>query len=226
MRAGQADHACLIDGARLAGAELRRYPHGDSRRRAASSKRVPAQRRCSRRRRVQHGWRRHRCALSALCPSNGRCSWSTTHGLGVLGPRGRRLASRSRYRAAPCSWPRSAKRSASPAPRRRTALIDGLVQFARACVYDRDRRRWRRRRALAIAPTMHRVSERLARHVAQFRDGASARPRPAAVAHADPARRDRRQRCGRARRNRAGRGRIFVPAIRPPTVPRGARACA
>lgn len=226
------NHACLIDGARLAGCELKRYPHAD----------VEAARRrfCTRPGRAamlatdgvfsMDGDVAPLRALAALCADeHALLMVDDAHGLGVLGPRGAGSLAEAGLdeTAAPVLMATLGKALgvagafvAGPA-----ALIDGLVQFARPYIYT-----------TAMPPALAAASlvalgiarddaarrECVARHVAHFRDGAAARGidllpsrtpiQPVAIGDSTHA-------LEAARRLEAAG--FFVPAIRPPTVPEG-----
>ena len=226
------DHACLIDGARLAGAELRRYPHGDfeAARRQLEARPGAAALLATDGVFSMDGDVAPLRALSALCTEQQALFMvDDAHGLGVLGPRGAGSLAEAGLdtAAAPVLMATLGKALgvagafvAGPA-----ALIDGLVQFARAYVYTTampPALAAATRVALAIARDDASRRERLARHVAQFRDGATARGlallpsrtpiQPVAIGDSDAAVRTA------TALEEAG---FFVPAIRPPTVPRG-----
>ncbi len=226
------NHACLIDGARLAGCELRRYPHAD----------VAAARR-------QFGTRPGAAAmlatdgvfsmdgdiaplraLAALCADERALLMvDDAHGLGVLGPRGAGSLAEAGLdeTAAPVLMATLGKALgvagafvAGPA-----ALIDGLVQFARPYIYTTampPALATASLVALGIARDDATRRERLGRHITHFRDGATARGvallpsrtpiQPVAIG-------DSEQALEAARRLEAAG--FFVPAIRPPTVPEG-----
>jgi 8-amino-7-oxononanoate synthase len=226
------NHACLIDGARLAGAELRRYPHGDP---AGAARRLRA-----------------RPGVPALLATDGvfsmdgdlaplvelaalaRAEGATlmvddAHGLGVLGPDGAGCVAAAGLgqHEVPVLMATFGKAlgtfGAFVAGSR--PLIDALVQFARTHVYTTAMPP-----ALACATLAAvRVArmepwrrEQLARLVRHFRAGAGARGlalggsttpiQPLIVGDARVATR---------LATMLGERGFFVPAIRPPTVPPG-----
>ncbi|ANB19638.1 8-amino-7-oxononanoate synthase [Dokdonella koreensis] len=226
------NHACLIDGAHLAGAVLRRYPHADvaaAQRQLDTAPAAPAL--------VasdgvfsMDGDVAPLPALADLCRTHGASLMiDDAHGLGVLGPEGAGSLAEAGLdeAAAPILMATLGKALgvagafvAGPA-----ALIEGLVQFARPHVYT-----------TAMPPALAaatRVAVRLAREeswrrqhlaalIAQFRLGAAQRGlalaasrtpiQPVLVGASDAA---------LAAAQALEAAGFFVPAIRPPTVPAG-----
>lgn len=226
------NHACLIDGAKLAGAELRRYPHRDV---EAAARRLRA-----------------RPGVPALLATDGVFSMDgdlaplvelaelahaegatllvdDAHGLGVLGPDGAGSVAAAGLSAdeAPVLMATFGKAlgtfGAFVAGSR--ALVDALVQFARTHVYTTAMPP-----ALACATIAAvRVArmepwrrDQLARLVRHFRLGARDRGLPLldSTTPIQPVRVGDARRATRLADALAERG-CFVPAIRPPTVPPG-----
>lgn len=226
------NHACLIDGARLAGAELKRYPHRDV---EAAARRLRA-----------------RPGVPALLATDGVFSMDgdlaplvelaelahaegatllvdDAHGLGVLGPDGAGSVAAAGLSVdeVPVLMATLGKAlggfGAFVAGSQ--ALIDALVQFARTHVYTTALPPALACAALAavrVARMEPWRREQLARLVRHFRAGAGARGlklgesttpiQPLVVGEAREA--------VRLSALLAERG-FFVPAIRPPTVPPG-----
>lgn len=226
------NHACLIDGAKLAGAELRRYPHRDV---EAAARRLRA-----------------RPGVPALLATDGVFSMDgdlaplvelaelahaegatllvdDAHGLGVLGPDGAGsvAAAGLSIDEVPVLMATFGKAlgvfGAFVAGSQ--ALIDALVQFARTHVYTTalpPALACATLAALRVARMEPWRREQLARLVRHFRAGAGARGlklgesttpiQPLVVGEAREA--------VRLSALLAERG-FFVPAIRPPTVPPG-----
>lgn len=177
------NHACLLDGARLAGAELRRYPHGDVQAAQRQLASLPGA-----------------CALlatdgvfsmdgdvaplrelAALCAGEGATFMvDDAHGLGVLGPDGAGSVSAAELttqdvpvlmatlgKALGCFGAFVAGRA---------SLIDGLVQSARTFVYTTAMPPALAAAALAAVRVAREESwrrERLASLIVRFRTGAA-----------------------------------------------------
>jgi 8-amino-7-oxononanoate synthase len=226
------NHACLLDGAQLAGAVLRRYPHADAQ--AAA-------------RQLRDG--AEDCALlatdgvfsmdgdvaplhelAALCRREGATLMvDDAHGLGVLGPHGAGSVAEANLgtddvpvlmatlgKALGCGGAFVAGSA---------ALIDGLIQFARTYVYTTAMPPALAAAAhcavtLARAETWRR--ERLDQLIRRFRDGAQALGLPLMPSRTaiQPLRLGDAQRALDASRALEARG-LLVVAIRPPTVPPG-----
>jgi 8-amino-7-oxononanoate synthase len=226
------NHACLLDGAQLAGATLKRYPHADV---DAASRQLQSQ---------PDG-----CALlatdgvfsmdgdvaplrdlAALCArENATLMIDDAHGLGVLGTHGAGSLSEANLsqsdapvlmatlgKALGCSGAFVAGSA---------ALIDGLIQFARTYIYTTamppalaaasccavdlaQRESWRR--------------EKLHHLIRRFRDGATELGLPLMPSRTaiQPLLIGDAQRAVEASRALETRG-LLVVAIRPPTVPHG-----
>lgn len=226
------NHACLIDGARLAGAELKRYAHCDveaAARRLRAQPGVPALLATDGVFSMD-GDLAPLAELAALARAEGATLMvDDAHGLGVLGPDGAGSVAAAGLAVdeVPVLMATFGKAlgtfGAVVAGSR--ALVDALVQFARTHVYTTAMPP-----ALACATLAAvRVArmepwrrEQLARLVRHFRAGAGARGlilgdsmtpiQPLIVGEARAA--------TRLSQRLAERG-FFVPAIRPPTVPPG-----
>lgn len=226
------NHACLLDGARLSGATLRRYRHGDV---AAAERQLgsdPAAAALLATDGVfsMDGDVAPLPALAAACRTHGAVLMvDDAHGIGVLGPDGAGSLAEAGIGQdhAPVLMATLGKALgvggafvAGPA-----ALIDGLVQFARPHVYTTappPALAAATRVAVRLAREEGWRRERLAGHVAHFRDGAARRAltladsrtpiQPVIVGASDAAL------TAAQALEAAG---FFVPAIRPPTVPAG-----
>jgi 8-amino-7-oxononanoate synthase len=227
------DHACLVDGARLAGARLRVYPHGDLERLGAILKRDRGR------------FRRMLIATDGvfsmdgdLAPLGGLADLAEqagamllvdeAHGTGVFGPGGRGaaaacgVADRVDARVGTLS---KALGSLGGFVAGSTRLVDWLTNHARPLIYSTAlppaaaaaaraaleiarAEPWRRERVLALGRTL---ATTLA--AAGFRVGPSAGS-IVPVILGDP----ERTVATAARLRQRG---FFVPAIRPPTVPAG-----
>ncbi|MCE5233704.1 MAG: 8-amino-7-oxononanoate synthase [Xanthomonadaceae bacterium] len=226
------NHACLIDGARLAGCELKRYPHADAdgAARQLAGTADAAALLASDGVFSMDGDVAPLAALAALCKREGATLMvDDAHGLGVLGPDGAgSLAAAGLTQAdAPVLMATLGKALgvagafvAGPA-----VLIDALAQFARTHVYTTatpPALAAATLRAVAIARAEGERRERLMRLIALFRDGARAHGlalldsptpiQPVLVGDSGAAL------AAAAALEAAG---FYVPAIRPPTVPQG-----
>jgi 8-amino-7-oxononanoate synthase len=226
------NHACLIDGARLSGAELKRYPHNDvdgARRQLDAAPDAGA---------VlatdgvfsMDGDVAPLPELAALCRERGALLHvDDAHGLGVLGADGAGSVAAAGLSAhdVPIHMATLGKALgvAGAFVAGSAALIDGLVQFARTHVYTTampPALAAAARAAIGLARFEHWRRERLATLIAHFRHGAqrrgfvllpSGRPiQPVLVGASGDAL--------RLSRDLEARG-FYVPAIRPPTVPNG-----
>ena len=226
------NHACLIDGARLSGAELKRYPHNDvagARRQLDSAPGAGAL--------VatdgvfsMDGDVAPLPALAALCREHGALLHvDDAHGLGVLGTDGAGSVAAAGLDAhdVPIYMATLGKALgvAGAFVAGSAALIDGLVQFARTHVYTTalpPALAAATRAAIEIARFEHWRRDRLALLIAHFRHGAERRGlvllpsqtpiQPVLVGASGDAL--------RMSRDLEARG-FYVPAIRPPTVPNG-----
>jgi len=226
------NHACLLDGAQLAGAELKRYPHADvaaAARQLASRPGVPAL--------VatdgvfsMDGDVAPLVGLAALCRrEQATLMVDDAHGLGVLGEHGAGslAAAGLAQHDAPVLMATLGKALGCSGAfvAGSVALIDGLTQFARTYVYTTamppalaaaagvavelaQREGWRR--------------EKLHGLIARFRRGAAQLGLPllASASAIQPLLLGDAQAALEAARRLEARG-LLVTAIRPPTVPRG-----
>lgn len=224
------NHACLIDGARLSGAQLRRYLHADpdsARRQLESSTEAPALLATDGVFSMD-GDVAPLAELAALCAEQGASLMvDDAHGIGVLGREGAGSlveANLSQHEA-PILMATLGKALgvsgafvAGPAE-----LIDGLVQFARTHIYTTAQPP-----ALAAATC---VAVRIAREeqwrrdrlhdlIARFRHGADHRGLLLADSRTpiQPVMVGSSAHAVQASRQLESSG-FFVPAIRPPTVP-------
>ncbi|HNR90939.1 MAG TPA: 8-amino-7-oxononanoate synthase [Dokdonella sp.] len=226
------NHACLIDGARLAGCELKRYPHAD----------VEAARR-------QFGTRPGAAAmlatdgvfsmdgdiaplraLAALCAEEQALLMvDDAHGLGVLGPRGAGSLAESGLdeTAAPVLMATLGKALgvAGAFVAGSASLIDGLVQFARPYIYTTAMPPALAAACLAavgIARDDGERRQRLLLNIERFRAGAAARGLPLLPSRTaiQPLLVGDSVAALQAAQTLEAAG-FFVPAIRPPTVPEG-----
>ena len=226
------DHASLLDAARLAGAELKRYPHADieAARRQLESRPGAAALVASDGVFSMDGDVAPLAALAALCrEQQATLMIDDAHGLGVLGPDG--AGSVAGAMLAEDDVPilmatlGKALGVAGAFVAGSAALIDALVQHARTFVY-----------ATAMPPALAAAAcaavdvarfegwrrDRLSRLIAHFRAGAAMRNlaltesrtpiQPIVVGTSGSAL------AASARLEEAG---FHVPAIRPPTVPEG-----
>jgi 8-amino-7-oxononanoate synthase len=226
------NHACLIDGARLAGAQLKRYPHNDvdgARRQLDAAPDAGAL--------VStdgvfsmDGDIAPLPELAALCHEHGALLHvDDAHGLGVVGPDGAGSVAAAGLSAhdAPILMATLGKALgvAGAFVAGSAALIDGLVQFARTHVYTTalpPALATATRAAVEIARFEHWRRERLGILIAHFTHGAARRGlvllpsttpiQPVLVGGSGEAL--------RVARDLEARG-FYVPAIRPPTVPNG-----
>lgn len=226
------NHACLIDGARLAGAELKRYPHNDvdgARRQLDAAPDAGA---------VlatdgvfsMDGDVAPLAELAALAHEHGALLHvDDAHGLGVLGADGAGSVVEAGLTAhdVPIYMATLGKALgvAGAFIAGSTALIEGLVQFARTHVYTTampPALAAATRAAIELARFEHWRRDRLATLIAHFRHGAEQRGfvllpsrtpiQPVLVGASSDAL--------RLSRDLEARG-FYVPAIRPPTVPNG-----
>jgi len=226
------NHACLLDGAQLAGAELKRYPHAD----ADAAARQLASRPDTAALLATDGvfsMDGDVAPLAELAALSARESATLmvddAHGLGVLGPDGagslaaaglgqREVAvlMATLGKALGCSG----AFVAGPA-----TLIDGLLQFARPYVYSTAMPPALAAAALAAVEIARRESwrrEKLQALIARFRTGARqlGLPLMESPSAIQPLRLGDAQAALDAARALEQRG-LLVTAIRPPTVPQG-----
>ena len=226
------NHACLIDGARLAGATLRRYPHGDA---AAAARRLESEAGAPALLATDgvfsmDGDVAPLHTLSALCQREGAALMvDDAHGLGVLGGKGAGsvAAAGLDQNEVPVLMATLGKAlgCAGAFVAGSTALIEGLTQFARPHVYSTAMPPALAAAALAAVQLAREESwrrEKLAALIARFRAGAhqlglplmpSQTPiQPLLLGDADAA---------LAMSHALEAHGLLVTAIRPPTVPVG-----
>lgn len=226
------NHACLLDGARLSGATLRRYRHGDV---AAAERQLDSNPAAAALLATDgvfsmDGDVAPLPALAAVCAAHGAVLMvDDAHGIGVLGPNGAGSLAEAGIGQdrAPVLMATLGKALgvagafvAGPA-----ALIDGLVQFARPHVYTTAQPpalAAATRVAVRLAREEGWRRERLAGLVAHFRDGAARRGLTLADSRTpiQPVRVGASDAALAAAQALEAAG-FFVPAIRPPTVPAG-----
>jgi len=227
------NHACLLDGARLSGAELRRYPHADveAARRQLSARPDAAALLATDGIFSMDGDAAPLHELARLCREQGALLHvDDAHGIGVVGPEGAGSVAEASLTQhdVPVYMATLGKALgvagafvAGPA-----ALIDGLVQFARTHVFTTampPALAAATRVAVDIARFESWRREQLGRLVAHFRHGAERRGIEL-LASRSPIQPVRIGDSARAlavaqRLEAAG---FYAPAIRPPTVPAGA----
>ena len=226
------NHACLLDGARLAGAELRRYPHADV---AAARRQLGALPDAAAVLATDavfsmDGDLAPLPALAALCREQGAVLHvDDAHGLGVLGPGGAGsvCAAGLTQDEVPVLMATLGKALgvAGAFVAGSAALIEGLVQFARSHVFTTampPALAAATRAAVRIARFEDWRRDQLARLITHFRHGAQARgiallPSPTPIQPVVVG--DSARALAVARRLEADG--FYVPAIRPPTVPAG-----
>jgi 8-amino-7-oxononanoate synthase len=229
------NHACLIDGARLAGARMKRYRHNDvdSARRQLLSDPGSAVLLASDGVFSMDGDIAPLAELAALCrEQQATLMIDDAHGLGVLGDDGAGSVAEAGLgeQEVPVLMATLGKAIgvAGAFVAGSAALIDGLLQFARTQIYTTampPALAAATRVGVRIARDESWRREKLQRLIAQFRDGAAERGivlapsrtpiQPVLIGDSDASMRIS------ARLEDAG---LFVPAIRPPSVPdNGAR---
>ncbi|HEX8778331.1 MAG TPA: 8-amino-7-oxononanoate synthase, partial [Rhodanobacter sp.] len=224
------NHACLLDGAQLAGAELKRYPHADA---AAAGRQLASRPDAAALLATDgvfsmDGDVAPLAELAALSAREGATLMvDDAHGLGVLGPdgAGSLAAAGLGQREVPVLMATLGKALgcsgafvAGPA-----TLIDGLLQFARPYVYSTAMPPALAAAALAAVEIARRESwrrEKLQPLIASFRTGARqlGLPLMESTSAIQPLRLGDTQAALDAARALEQRG-LLVTAIRPPTVP-------
>jgi 8-amino-7-oxononanoate synthase len=227
------NHACLIDGARLAGARMKRYRHADveSARRQLVADPSAAALLATDGVFSMDGDVAPLLELSALCREQ-QASFMVddAHGFGVLGASGAGSLEEAGLDqdSAPVLMATLGKALgvAGAFVAGSADLITGLVQFARTQVYTTampPALAAATRVAIRLAREERWRRERLHSHIRQFREGAEARGialaasrtpiQPVLIGRSDDALRVA---------NRLETAGFFVPSIRPPTVPENA----
>ena len=226
------NHACLLDGARLAGCTLKRYPHADVAGAARQLATAPQAATLVASDGVfsMDGDLAPLPALAALCArEQATLMIDDAHGLGVLGPQGAGSVADAGLaqtdvpvlmatlgKALGCAG----AFVAGPA-----ALIDGLTQFARTWVYSTalpPALAATARAAVALARRSDDRRAHLAVLIARFRNGAAqlGLPLAASITPIQPLLLGDSAAAMRAAAALETRG-LLVTAIRPPTVPEG-----
>ena len=222
------NHASLIDGARLSGAELKRYRHADvaSAAQQLDSRADAAAILASDSVFSMDGDVAPLPELAALCRTRHvTLMIDDAHGIGVLGDDGAGCSAVLTQDEAPILMATLGKALGVSGAfvAGSAALIEGLVQFARTYVYTTALPP-ALAAAASVAVDIAREDDdrrgRLHRRIAQFRDGAAARgiallPSPSAI---QPVQIGASAAALSASRYLAAQG-FHVPAIRPPTVP-------
>ncbi|MDE2315877.1 MAG: 8-amino-7-oxononanoate synthase [Xanthomonadaceae bacterium] len=224
------NHACLLDGAQLAGAELKRYPHGDVEAAARQLQGRPQAAALLATDGVfsMDGDVAPLAELAPLCTrERATLMVDDAHGLGVLGGEGAGSvqAAGLGQREVPVLMATLGKALGCSGAfvAGSAALIDGLMQFARPYVYTTAMPPALAAAACAaveIARGEHGRREKLQALIARFRAGAAQLGLPLMASHSaiQPLRMGDAQAALDAARALEQRG-LLVTAIRPPTVP-------
>jgi len=226
------NHACLLDGAMLAGATLRRYPHGDV---AAAARQFAATPEAAALLATDgvfsmDGDRAPLRELAALCRREGATLMvDDAHGLGVLGPEGAGSLAEAGLgaREVPVLMATFGKALGTHGAfvAGSAALIEGLTQFARTYVYTTAIPAALAAATLAavqLARAENWRREKLVALIARFRTGAVQLGLPLAASDTpiQPLLLGDAARTLAAARALEAAG-LLVTAIRPPTVPAG-----
>ncbi|MEP6881931.1 MAG: 8-amino-7-oxononanoate synthase [Dokdonella sp.] len=227
------NHICLIDGARLSGARLKRYVHADidSARRQLDSDPAAAALLASDGVFSMDGDVAPLRELAALCrEQQATLMIDDAHGLGVLGPKGEGCVAEAGLGTdeVPVLMATLGKALgvAGAFVAGSSTLIEGLIQFARTQIYTTampPALAAATRVAVRLARDESWRREKLQRLIVQFRDGAARRGIRLTPSHT-PIQPiligDSAMAIGASARLEAAG--FFVPAIRPPTVPENA----
>ncbi|CAM5404983.1 8-amino-7-oxononanoate synthase [Rhodanobacter lindaniclasticus] len=226
------NHACLLDGAQLSGAELKRYPHADV---AAAARQLDSRPNAAALLATDgvfsmDGDVAPLTALAALCArEHATLMVDDAHGLGVLGDDGAgsvRAAGLGQHEVPVLMATLGKALGCSGAFVAGSAeLIDGLVQFARPYVYTTAMPPALAAAACAAVEIVRHESwrrEKLQALIARFRTGAAQLGLPLADSPSaiQPLRLGDAQSALEAAQALEQRG-LLVTAIRPPTVPHG-----
>lgn len=226
------NHACLLDGAALAGATLRRYPHGDA---AAAARQLAGMPDAAALLATDgvfsmDGDRAPLRELAAVCRREGTTLMvDDAHGLGVLGPDGAGSAAEAGLdpRDVPVLMATLGKALGTHGAfvAGSAALIEGLTQFARTHVYTTAMPPAVAAATLAavqLAHSEHWRRERLAALITRFRAGAAQLGLPLAASDTpiQPLLLGDAADALAAAHALEAQG-LLVTAIRPPTVPAG-----
>ena len=222
------NHACLIDGVRLSGAELKRYRHADV---ASATQQLQSRRDAAAVLATDgvfsmDGDIAPLPELAAVCKAqHATLMIDDAHGLGVIGADGAGCGAALAQEDAPVLMATLGKALgvAGAFVAGSAALIDGLVQFARTYVYTTALPPALAAAASVAVDIAREDRERrtcLHRRIAQFREGAAARglallPSPSAI---QPVLIGDSTAALSASRYLEEQG-FYVPAIRAPTVP-------
>ncbi|MGN2246711.1 8-amino-7-oxononanoate synthase [Frateuria sp. GZRR35] len=226
------NHACLLDGATLAGATLRRYPHGDA---AAAARQLAGMPDAAALLATDgvfsmDGDRAPLRELAAVCRREGTTLMvDDAHGLGVLGPDGAGGVAEAGLgpRDVPVLMATLGKALGTHGAfvAGSAALIEGLTQFARTHVYTTAMPPAVAAATLAavqLARSEHWRRERLAALITRFRAGAAQLGLPLAASDTpiQPLLLGDAADALAAAHALEAQG-LLVTAIRPPTVPAG-----
>jgi len=226
------NHACLLDGAMLAGATLRRYPHGNA---AAAARQLAGEPGAAALLATDgvfsmDGDRAPLRELAASCRREAATLMvDDAHGLGVLGPDGAGSVVEAGLgaREVPVLMATLGKALGTHGAfvAGSAELIEGLTQFARTCVYTTAMPAALAAATLAavqLARTESWRREKLAALIAHFRTGAAQLGLPLAASDTpiQPLLLGDAASALAAARSLEARG-VLVTAIRPPTVPAG-----
>ncbi|MGN2254090.1 8-amino-7-oxononanoate synthase [Frateuria sp. GZRe12] len=226
------NHACLLDGATLAGATLRRYPHGDAAGAARQLAGTPEAATLLATDGVfsMDGDRAPLRELAALCRrENATLMVDDAHGLGVLGPEGAGSVTEAGLgtREVPVLMATLGKALGTHGAfvAGSAGLIEGLTQFARTHVYTTAMPPAVAAATLAAVRLARGESwrrEKLVALIARFRTGAAHLDLPLAASDTpiQPLLLGDADSALAAARALEARG-LLVTAIRPPTVPAG-----
>ena len=226
------NHACLLDGARLSGAELRRYPHADvaAARRQLSARPGAAALLATDGIFSMDGDAAPLRELAALCrEESALLHVDDAHGIGVVGPEGAGSVAEAglTQHDVPVYMATLGKALgvAGAFIAGSSALIDGLVQFARTHVFTTampPALAAATRAAVDVARFESWRREQLARLIAHFRHGAEQRGIELMTSRSpiQPVRIGDSARALAVSQRLEAAG-FYAPAIRPPTVPAG-----
>lgn len=226
------NHACLLDGAQLAGAVLKRYPHADVEAAARQLRSAPDDYALLATDGVfsMDGDIAPLRELAALCTrEHASLMVDDAHGLGVLGKEGAGSVAEAGLseREVPVLMATLGKALGCSGAfvAGSAALIDGMIQFARTYIYTTampPALAAATRCAVAIAREEHWRREKLQHLIARFRRGAEELGLPLMPSRTaiQPLLLGDAQRALEASRSLEMQG-LLVVAIRPPTVPPG-----
>lgn len=226
------NHACLLDGARLSGAELKRYPHADV---SAAARQLGVRAGAAALLATDgvfsmDGDVAPLAELAALCASEGASLMvDDAHGLGVLGANGggSLTAANLGQKEVPILMATLGKAlgCAGAFVAGSSALIEGLIQFARPYIYTTAMPPALAAAALTAVQLAQAESwrrDKLAMLITRFRDGANELGLPllASTSAIQPLLLGSAEAAVKAMQMLETQG-LLVTAIRPPTVPAG-----